>query len=73
MLEEATMRTTLDIDEKLISQAFALTNAKTKKELVERSLGALIREERIQRLLGKLGRFPLKLTPKELAKRRASR
>ncbi|MFN3477119.1 MAG: type II toxin-antitoxin system VapB family antitoxin [Candidatus Methylomirabilales bacterium] len=65
------MRTTLDIDDKLLKQALALTKAKTKKELIHRSLEALIREQRIHRLLGKLGRSPLHLTPKTLAKLRA--
>jgi Arc/MetJ family transcription regulator len=65
------MRTTLEIDERLMKQALALTKAKTKKELIHRSLEALIRQQRIERLLGKLGRFPLQLTPRRLAKLRA--
>ena len=65
------MRTTLEIDDRLMKQALALTNAKTKKELIHRSLEALIRQKRIERLLGKLGRFPLHLTPKGLVKLRA--
>ena len=32
------MRTTLEIDDRLMKQALALTNAKTKKELIHRSL-----------------------------------
>ncbi len=65
------MRTTLEIDQKLMKQALELTKAKTKKELIQRSLEALIRQHRIERLLGKLGRFPLHLTPRKLAKLRA--
>lgn len=65
------MRTTLEIDEKLLKQAQVLTKAKTKKEVVHRSLEALIRQQRIERLLGKLGHFPLNLTPRRLAKLRA--
>ncbi len=65
------MRTTLDIDEKLLNQAWVLVKPKTKRELIERSLAALIREQRIHRLIGKLGRFPLALTPAALAKFRA--
>ena len=64
------MRTTLEIDEKLMKQALALTNARTKKELIHRSLEALIRQRRIDRLLGKLGRFPLELTSSRLTKLR---
>ncbi|MCZ7625353.1 MAG: DUF2191 domain-containing protein [Candidatus Methylomirabilota bacterium] len=65
------MRTTLEIDDKLLKQALALTKAKTKKELFHRSLQAVIRQQRIERLIGKLGRLPLDLTPKALSKLRA--
>lgn len=65
------MRTTLEIDEKLLRQAWSLGHPKTKRELIERSLEAFIRERRIERLLGKLGRFPLALSSKELIKLRA--
>ena len=64
------MRTTLEIDDRLMKQALALTNARTKKELIHRSLEALIRQQRIERLLGKLGRFPLELTSRRLTKLR---
>ena len=66
------MRTTLEIDDKLMKRAMALTRAKSKKELVHRSLEALIRQQRIERLLGRLGRFPLHLTPAGLSKLRAN-
>ena len=65
------MRTTMEIDDKLLNQALALTKAKTKRELIHRSLKALIRQQRIERLLGKLGRFPLELTSKRLTRLRA--
>lgn len=65
------MRTTLEIDEELMKRALALTKAKTKREVIRRSLEALIRQQRIERLLGKLGRFPLELTPRRLTKLRA--
>jgi len=51
------MRTTMEIDDKLMKRALALTKAKTKREVIHRSLEALIRQQRIERLLGKLGRF----------------
>ena len=66
------MRTTLEINERLMKRALTLTKAKTKKELIHRSLEALVREQRIERLLGKLGRFPLRLTPRKLDKLRAN-
>jgi len=65
------MRTTMEIDDKLLKRALALTKAKTKREVIHRSLEALIRQQRIERLLGKLGRFPLDLTPRRLTKLRA--
>jgi Arc/MetJ family transcription regulator len=65
------MRTTLEIDEELMKRALALTKAKTKREVIHRSLEALIRQQRIERLLGKLGRFPLELIPRRLTKLRA--
>jgi len=65
------MRTTMEIDDKLLKRALALTKAKTKKELIHQSLEALIRQQRIERLLGKLGRFPLDLTLRKLTKLRA--
>ena len=65
------MRTTSEIDDRLMKRALVLTKAKTKREVIHRSLEALIRQQRIERLLGKLGRFPLHLTPKGLVKLRA--
>jgi len=65
------MRTTLEIDDRLLKQALMLTKAKTKKELIHRSLQAVIRQQRVERLIGKLGHLPLDLTPEKLAKLRA--
>lgn len=65
------MRTTVEIDDKLLKQALALTKAKTKKEFIHRSLRAVIRQQRVERLIGKLGHLPLDLTPEGLAKLRA--
>ena len=62
------MRTTIEIDDKLLKEALALTNAKSKRELIQLSLEALIRQQRIERLLGKLARFPVRVTPKRLLK-----
>ncbi len=64
------MRTTVEIDETLFKQALAATKAKTKKEVIHRSLEAVIREHRVHRLIGRLGRFPLHLTPPTLARLR---
>ncbi|HEC67015.1 MAG TPA: type II toxin-antitoxin system VapB family antitoxin [bacterium] len=40
------MRSTIDIDEKLLQEAQKITGAKTKKELVNLSLGELIKKKR---------------------------
>lgn len=64
------MRTTVDLDEKLVQRAMSAAGARTKKDLIHLSLEALVREHRINRLIGRLGRFPLNLTPKALKKLR---
>lgn len=50
------MRTTMDIDDKLLNGAKAALGAKTKKETVERSLQEVIRRQRIQALLDRQGK-----------------
>mgnify|MGYP001596590392 CR=1 FL=1 len=64
------MRTTVDIKDELISEAMRLAGAKSKKEVIHLSLQELIRQKRIERLLKKLGSFPLDLTPEGLEKLR---
>jgi len=68
--EAAVMRSTIEIDERLIEKAMKLTKAKTKKEVVNISLEHLVMEKRRERLKEKLGNFPLKLTQKDLEKLR---
>ncbi len=50
------MRTTLDIDTRLLKEAMARTKAKTKTEAVERGLQELINAERRRRLLQMKGK-----------------
>lgn len=64
------MRTTVDINEELLIEAMRLAGARSKKEVIHLSLQELIRQKRIERLLKKLGKFPLDLTPQELEKLR---
>ena len=45
------MRTTLDLDGKLLREAMAMSHARTKTETVERSLRALIRAAHVERLM----------------------
>ncbi|MEM8766491.1 MAG: type II toxin-antitoxin system VapB family antitoxin [Pseudomonadota bacterium] len=51
------MRTNIDIDDKLLADAMAVTGAKTKREVVELGLTNLVqlkRQERIRGFRGKL-------------------
>jgi Arc/MetJ family transcription regulator len=64
------MRSTIDIDEKLLKEAMKLTKAKTKRDLVHMSLREIINHKRRQRLAGRLGHYDLNLTSKELQRMR---
>ncbi len=50
------MRTTLDLDGKLLREAMAQSHARTKTETVERGLRELINTERRRHLLAARGR-----------------
>ena len=60
------MRTTVDIDERLIREAMALLRVNTKREAVQQSLEALVCQARRRRLLSKLGNIELDITLEEL-------
>ena len=64
------MRSTIDIDEKLIKEAQKLVKVQTKKELINLSLKELIRQKRIERLIKRYGTSPVNLTLKELERMR---
>ena len=49
------MRTTLDLDGKLLREAMVVSHAKTKRETVERSLRELIRRGHLERLIARRG------------------
>jgi hypothetical protein len=49
------MRSTIDIDEKLLQEAQKITGVKTKKELVNLSLGELIKKKRKEHLISLFG------------------
>jgi len=46
------MRSTIDIDEKLLKEAQKMIGARTKKELINSSLRELIRKKRREHLIG---------------------
>jgi Arc/MetJ family transcription regulator len=67
---EASMRTTLAINEKLLDEAKALSGAKTKKEAVEIALDEFVRKKKAKKLLDLEGKVELSFSLKELLSRR---
>ena len=59
MYEEYFMRTTLDLPEKLIDEAMALTHIKTKTDLIKIALQNLIQKEKIKDLKKYFGKVDL--------------
>lgn len=53
------MRTTIDVDEKLVKEAWAILRPKSKRELIEISLREVIRREHMKRLVSRFGRTPM--------------
>jgi Arc/MetJ family transcription regulator len=68
-------RTTLDIDEKLISDARELTGAASKKAAIEEAIREYIKMRRRQEFAEAIrrGEFNLDLTPEELKEMRKPR
>ena len=53
------MRTTIDINDELVKEAWRLVHPKSKRELIERSLEELIRHQHLTRLAARIGRTPM--------------
>jgi Arc/MetJ family transcription regulator len=70
MHKEASMRTTLAINEKLLDEAKELSGARTKKEAVEIALDEFIRRRKTRKLLDLEGKVELSFTLKEFLNRR---
>jgi Arc/MetJ family transcription regulator len=51
------MRTNVDLDDTLVEEAFRLTTAKTKKELLNQALQALIQYRKKKKLLDLAGKI----------------
>jgi len=65
------MRTTLDIDEKILIETMQATGASSKKKAVETALREYIRMKRRQELIARIGTYrDFDLTLKELEKLR---
>ena len=51
------MKTTLNLSKELLEKAIQVTGARTKTEAVNRALEALIREQKINRLIKEAGKL----------------
>lgn len=63
-------KTTVVIDDELLSEAMKATGAKTKGEVITTGLQELIRKENLEALRQELGTFDLALSLEELEKLR---
>jgi len=63
-------RTTINIDEKLLSEARAATGQKTIKGVVECALREVVRRKKLEKLAGLRGSGIIKLSPEELEEMR---
>ena len=53
------MRTTIDLPEKLVTEAMKITKAKTKTELIKNALSEIIQKQKIQSLENFRGKIDL--------------
>lgn len=53
------MRTTIDINDKLLKEAWAIRHPGSKRELVEWALEEAVRREKLKRLAGWAGKIPM--------------
>ena len=65
------MKTTVVIDDDLMSEAMKASKARTKREAIELGLRELVRKRNIEALKDELGTFDLDLSPEELERRRS--
>ncbi len=63
------MRTTLDLSASLLEEAMALTNIRTKTEVITRALENLIQKEKVQQLKNYYGKIDLDIDLDALRKR----
>jgi Arc/MetJ family transcription regulator len=67
------MKTTLDIPEKLLTEAMKATGATTKRDAVMRALEEFNRRGRLRKLTERLGRSDTFMSPEELRELRSRR
>jgi Arc/MetJ family transcription regulator len=67
------MKTTIDIDQQLLSKAQKALGTGTIKGTVEASLRSVVRQRQLQELADSLGTIQLELTPESLRAQRRKR
>ncbi|MBI3798733.1 MAG: type II toxin-antitoxin system VapB family antitoxin [Deltaproteobacteria bacterium] len=65
------VRTTIELDEKLLQEAVIATGVKKKRQLIELALQEVVRQRRIDRLRQRLGKTSLTITGEDLRRMRA--
>jgi len=65
------MRTTIDINDKLLHEAERLTAIRKKRALVDAALQELVRQTRLRQLAGMLGKTRLNLNQRSLQRMRS--
>jgi metal-responsive CopG/Arc/MetJ family transcriptional regulator len=68
-MQEAMMRTTLELPDALVNEALALTNISTKTELIKTALENIIQREKIKDLANYFGKITLDIDLDKLRKR----
>ena len=67
------MKTTIEIDKRLVKEAQKALGTTTIKGTVDASLKAVVRQRQLQSLADALGTIPLNLTPEQLRRQRSKR
>ena len=67
------MKTTIEIDEKLLREAQRSLGTSTIRATVEISLREMVRQKQLQAFADALGTIPLELTSEQLRRQRAKR
>jgi Arc/MetJ family transcription regulator len=64
------MRSTVELDDKLLEEARAITGLKSKREVLQYALEELVRARKTEALIAMLGNTELDLTQEDLARMR---
>ena len=67
------MRTTVDVDDKLMEEALSITHAGTKKAVIEQALRELVNAHKREALIAMIGSGVIDMTLEELKELRRSR